>query len=205
VLAARLGALLFQQGGRWYGLIAPSGVTDPALVGARLRAAGVLYVDVAAEAGRIVTRSTAAALARLGWGALAALAVLVIGLRDRRQVLRVAGAVAAALLLAVAVLTAAGVRFSLLQIVALQFAAGVGLDYALFFARPQLDAEERARTLRTLLTCNAMTLLTFGLLATASTPLLRQIGLTVVIGAVASMITAFLFAGPRPRPDTEGG
>lgn len=205
VLAARLGALLFRQDGRWYGLIAPSGVTDPALVGARLRAAGVLYVDVAAEASRIVTRSTAAALRRLGWGALAALAALVLGLRDPRRVLRVAGAVGAALLIAVAVLTAAGVQFSLLQIVALQFAAGVGLDYALFFARPQLDAEERARTLRTLLTCNAMTLLTFGLLATARTPLLRQIGLAVVTGAVASMITAFLFAGPRPGCNGEGG
>jgi predicted exporter len=201
VLAARLGALLFARDGRWYGLIAPSGVTDPKAVAAVLRAAGALYVDVGVETSRIVTRSTAAALRRLGWGALAALVLLGLGLREPRRVLRVAGAVAAALLLAVAVLTALGTRFSLLQIVALQFAAGVGLDYALFFARPQLDAEERARTLRTLLTCNAMTLLTFGLLATARTPLLRQIGIAVVIGAAASMMTAFLFAGPRPGAD----
>ncbi|MGH7043587.1 MAG: MMPL family transporter [Acetobacteraceae bacterium] len=234
VLAARLAALLFRRGGqrvehqasngppnegqrnegrqsgRWYGLIAPSGVTDPAFVATRLRAAGVLYVDVAAEASRIVTGSTEAALGRLGWGGLAALIVLVLGLRDPWRVLRVAGAVLAALLIAVAVLTAAGVRFSLLQIVALQFAAGVGLDYALFFARSQVDAEERARTLRTLMTCNAMTLLTFGLLATARTPLLRQIGLAVVVGAAAAMMTAFLFAGPRParlraESDGEGG
>ena len=205
VLAARLAALLFRQDGRWYGLIAPSGVTDPAAVAARLGAAGVLYVDVAAETSRIVTDSTAAALRRLGWGGLAALVVLALGLRDPWRVVRVAGAVGAALLIAVAVLTAAGTRFSLLQIVALQLAAGVGLDYALFFARTQLDAEERARTLRTLLTCNAMTLLTFGLLATARTPLLRQIGIAVVIGAAASMVTAFLFAGPRPGGSGEGG
>jgi predicted exporter len=179
-------------------LIAPAGVTDPPYVAARLRAAGVLYVDVAAETERIVTGSTAAALRRLAWGGLAAVILLLLVLRDPRHVLRVAGAVLAALLLAVAVLTAAGVRFSLLQIVGLQFAAGVGLDYALFFARPQIDAEERARTLRTLMTCNAMTLLTFGLLATAHTPLLRQIGVAVVVGAAASMFTAFLFAGRRP-------
>jgi predicted exporter len=88
------------------------------------------------------------------------------------------------------------------NIVALQFVAGVGLDYALFFARRQLDEEERARTLRTLGTCNAMTVLTFGLLALCSTPLLRQIGLTVVIGAVAAICLGFLFAGPRPRPQS---
>ena len=234
VLAARLAALLFRRDGqaegpqgaarpegappeaarpgaarpgaeRWYGLIAPEGVTDPPFVAARLRAAGVLYVDVAAETSRIVTGSTAAALRRLGWGGLAAVILLMLVLRDPRHVLRVAGAVLAALLLAVALLTAAGVRFSLLQIVALQFAAGVGLDYALFFARPQLDAEERARTLRTLMTCNAMTLLTFGLLATARTPLLRQIGVAVVVGAAASMLTAFLFAGRRPERSGEEG
>ena len=73
--------------------------------------------------------------------------------------------------------------------------AGVGLDYALFFARRQLDAEERARTLRTLVTCNGMTLLTFGLLAACQTPLLRDIGLTVAAGALAAMAFSFLFAG----------
>ncbi len=205
VLAARLRALLFRRDGQWYGLIAPAGVADPPLVAARLRASGVLYVDVAAETSRIVTRSTATALHRLGWGGVAALAVLVLGLRDPRRVLRVAGAVLAALLIAVAVLTAMGTGFSLLQIVALQLAAGVGLDYALFFARAQVDTDERARTLRTLLTCNAMTLLTFGLLATARTPLLRQIGLAVVVGAAASMFTGFMFAGPRPGRSGEGG
>ena len=79
----------------------------------------------------------------------------------------------------------------MINIVALQFVAGVGLDYALFFARRQLDEEERARTLRTLSICNAMTVLTFGLLAFCRTPLLRQIGLTVVIGAVSRHLSRF--------------
>ena len=82
---------------------------------------------------------------------------------------------------------------------ALQFTAGVGLDYALFYARRQLDEEERARTLRTLTTCNAMTLLTFGLLAACRTPLLQSIGVTVAIGAVSAMCFSFLFVGLRPN------
>ena len=198
VLAARLAPLLLERGGRWYGLIAPSGVQHPTQVAAALRRAGVLYVDVATEAARLMTGATAAALRRLAWGGLAALALLFVGLRDPLRVARVAGAVVAALVVAAAALTVLEVRVSLLQVVALQLAAGVGIDYALFFARTQIDAEERARTLRTLVVCNAMTLLTFGLLATARTPLLRQIGLTVVIGAAAAMITGFLFAGPLP-------
>ncbi|MDE2006243.1 MAG: MMPL family transporter, partial [Rhodospirillales bacterium] len=202
-LAARLAPLLFRRGAHWYGLIAPTGVVDPAVVAGKLREAGVLYVDVAAETARIVGASTAGALRALAWGGLAALAVLILGLRDARQVIAVAGSVLAALLVSVAALAALGMRVSLLQIVALQLAAGVGLDYALFFARRQLDAEERARTLRTLLLCNAMTLLTFGLLATAATPLLRQIGQTVVIGAGAAIIMAFLFAGPMPARERD--
>ena len=120
------------------------------------------------------------------------------GCAARRASLRVLGAVAAALLVAVALLTLLGIRLSLIHLVALQLVAGVGLDYALFFARPLLDAEERARTLRTLLTCNGMTLLTFGLLATCQTPILHDIGTTVAIGAALAMASAFLIAGQPP-------
>ncbi len=117
------------------------------------------------------------------------------------MVARIALAIGSAALLTVAILTASGVRLSVLHLVALQFAAGVGLDYALFYARRQLDQEERARTLRTLVTCNAMTLLTFGLLAFCRTPLLQAIGVTVAIGAVSAMCFSFLFVGLRPQPD----
>ena len=201
VLAARLAPLLFRRGEAWYGVVLPSGVRDSAALAAALRGAGVRFLDLGVAANRIVTDATAVALRWLGVGALASLAALVVFLRDPPRILRVVGAVGAAVLVTLAVLTAAGVRLSLLHIVSLQFVVGVGLDYALFFARPQLDAEERARTLRTLVTCNAMTLLTFGLLAAAATPILRQIGLTVVIGAACAMLFAFLFAGPLPpRP-----
>ena len=103
----------------------------------------------------------------------------------------------------IAALTLAGVRFSVVHLVALQFVAGIGLDYALFFSRTRLDVEERSRTLRTLLTCNAMALLTFGLLCVCRTPLLRDIGTTVATGVVCAMLFAFMFAGPKPafQPD----
>ena len=169
----------------------------------RCEQAGATYVDVTAEANGIVAEYTGTAWRWLGLGALAALVTIAVGLREPLRVIRVAGAIAGAVLMTVAILTAAGVRLSLIHIVSLQFVAGVGLDYALFFARRQLDDEERARTLRTLITCNAMTVLTFGLLALCRTPLLRQIGATVVIGAVAALVFAFLFVGQRPSATAE--
>ena len=202
-LAARLEPLLFERDGAWFGPIAFQGVRDPARLADALReAGGVVLVDMRAEANGIVAGYTGQAWLWLGCGAVAVLAALVIGLRDLGAVLRVAGPVAAALLVTVAALTLLGARLSLIHLVALQFVAGVGLDYALFFARRQLDAEERARTLRTLATCLGTTLLTFGLLATCQTPLLRDIGVTVAIGVVSVMAFAFLLAGERPQAGT---
>jgi len=194
-IAARLDPLLFQRDGAWQGPVVLQGVHDPALLATAFKGQDAIYVDMRAELGGILSGYTARAWRWLGWSALAVLAVLAVGLRDWIRVARVLGSVGAALLVTVAGLTAMGIRLSLIHLVALQLVAGVGLDYALFFARRQLDAEERARTLRTLVTCNGMTLLTFGLLAACQTPLLRDIGVTVAAGALAAMAFSFLFAG----------
>jgi len=195
LLRSRLDPLLFQRDGAWQGPVVLQGAHDPARLAAAFAGQDAIYVDMRAELGGILSGYTARAWHWLGWSALAVLVVLAAGLRDPVRVARVLGAVGAALLATVAGLTAAGVKLSLIHLVALQLVAGVGLDYALFFARRQLDAEERARTLRTLVTCNGMTLLTFGLLAACQTPLLRDIGVTVAAGALAAMAFSFLFAG----------
>jgi predicted exporter len=199
-IAARLQPLLFRRDDRWFGLVVPRGVTDPE----RLRRGvgkipGALFVDVARETNAIVAAYTTQALRLITYGASAALLALMVALRNVEQIARIVLSLAAAGLVTVAVLQASGTEFSMIHVVALQFAAGVGLDYALFFARRQLDGEERARTLRTLITCNAMTLLTFGLLAFCRTPLLREIGQTVAIGAIAAFVSGFLIAGEIPQ------
>ncbi len=148
---------------------------------AAMEAAGAAWVDVGTEAGAIVTPYPALAWRWFAAGGVVATCVLLAGTRDPWRVARIVGSILAAGLTTVACLGALDVRLSMIHIVALQFVGGVGLDYALFFARPQLDQEERARTLRTLLICNAMTVTTFGLLASCRTPLLRQIGMTVAV------------------------
>jgi predicted exporter len=198
LLSARLGALLFQRDGTWFGIIAPRTVRAPTALAAAFAGQGdVTYVDIHAETNGIAASYTSRAWPWLLAGAGAAVLVLAMGLRDRMRLLRVLASIGAALLVTLAGLALTGTKLSLVHLVALQFVAGIGLDYALFFSRTGLDAEERARTLRTLFTCNAMALLTFGLLCLCRTPLLRDIGETVAVGVVAAMLFAFLFAGPR--------
>ena len=197
-LAARLAPLLLQRPEGWTGPIALQGVTDPAAIQTAI-GTQALHLDMRRELGTILAQGTNAAWAWLAASAVATMLLLTAGLRDPARMLRVTASVAAALLVTVATLAATGARLSLIHLVALQLVAGVGLDYALFFARRQLDTEERARTLRTLVTCNAMTLLTFGLLAACQTPLLRDIGITVALGALSAMAFAFLIAGKAPE------
>lgn len=197
-LGARLEPLLTERGDVWRGPVVLHGVSDPKTLAAAFAGTGAIYVDMRAELGGILSGYTARAWQWLGASLVLVLIVLGAGLRRGAMVLRVLGSVLAAMLVTASVLTAFGVRLSLIHLVALQLVAGVGLDYALFFARRQLDAEERGRTLRTLVTCNAMTLLTFGLLAVCQTPLLRDIGVTVACGAVSALAFAFLIAGEAP-------
>ena len=198
-IGARLKPLLQSRGGRWTGILVPAGLRDPDALAAALAAEpDAAYVDMRAETNRLVAGYTGRAWRWLGLGGLAALIALWVGLRDLPRLMKVVAAVAASCLVTIAGLTALGTSLSLIHIVSLQLVVGIGLDYALFFARRQLDEEERARTLRTLVTCNATTLLTFGLLALCATPLLREIGTTVVLGAVSAMYFSFVLVGPPP-------
>ena len=198
LLTARLAPLLFERDGIWYGpIVFPDATPKLDLAHAFAGAEGLTVIDLRAEANGVVGAYAVQAWRWAAAGGLAAFLTLCVGLRDWRRVARIVAALGAAGVVTAAVLVLGGTRFSLLHLVGLQFAAGVGLDYALFFGRPQLDAEERARTIRTLVTCIAMTLLTFGLLALCQTPLLRAIGQTVALGAGTAMVFAFFLCGPR--------
>ncbi len=199
LLAARLAPLLFAYGGRWFGVIAPSGLADPAAFRAAFADAPDVHVlDVPAAMTALVATYTGQAWRWLGLGAGGALAALIVGLGGVRRLPRVLAPLCGAVIVTVALLGWFGEALSLFHIVALPLMVGIGLDYALFFARRQPSDDERARTLRTLLLCHVMTLSTFGLLLFCRTPLLHGIGLTVAIGVIAAMIFSFFLAGWPP-------
>ncbi|SDE08841.1 MMPL family transporter [Aquimonas voraii] len=116
--------------------------------------------------------------------------------------LRVLLPVALSSLVVLAVLHGVGVALTLFHLIALVLAAGLGLDYALFFERSAgaVDAEaaaEQRRTLHALCVCAASTLLVFGLLSLSSIPVLNALGSTVALGVAVHFALALLLAGSR--------
>ncbi|OUJ03290.1 MMPL family transporter [Acetobacter cibinongensis] len=205
-LAMALAPLLFERPDGWWGMILPGAVSDfPAVQAALAGQPDLMALDLNHEINALTAHHTALTLKWTAVGSVLAFLVLVFGLRDVRRLARVVCTVGATLLVLLAFLALRGAPVSLVHIVSLQFVLGIGLDYALFFARPQLDAAERARTIRTLLTCNVMTVLAFGLLGFCHTALLREIGVTVACGAFLFMLFSFILAGQyAPSAATDG-
>ncbi|MFT8541286.1 MMPL family transporter [Acetobacter sp.] len=199
-VGAAMAPLLFARGGQWFGLVFPESVKDHQAVERALAGqSDVLVLDMRREVDSLSAYHTGRTLRWMAVGSALAFVVLLVGLRDAGRMFRVIAAVGAVQITVLGAFALLHQPLTLIHLIALQFVLGVSLDYALFFARSQLDAEERARTMRTLLTCNAMTVLTFGLLAACQTPLLREIGITVAFGVALAMIYGFLLAGQRPN------
>lgn len=198
-LSQAISPLLFQRNDGWWGLILPADVRDmTALQNALRPLPDVLVMDLNAELRNLTAHHTRLTLLWSLAGSALALLILFAALRDVQRLLKVFLAVGAVIVILPAILALRGEPLSLIHLVSIQFVAGVALDYALFFARPQLDASERARTIRTLLTCNIMTVLSFGCLCFCHTPLLREIGLTISCGAFLSLLSSFMLAGQNP-------
>ena len=70
----------------------------------------------------------------------------------------------------------------------------LGLHYALFFERDTGDPAEQRRTLHATLVCVLSALLVFGMLAWATIPVLRAIGLTVSLGVAFHFCLSILMA-----------
>ncbi len=198
-LGARLNALVVELDGQSLVLTPLGGVSDPVRLAQDLSAIPQArthsqLVDLKQVSANMVDGFRREAMSQAGWGAALILLLLVGGLRSVRRAMRVALPAAAALVLTAALLVAAGERLSVFHLVALLLVLGIGLNYALFFERVAADAVERARTRLSLAVCSTSTIVTFGLLALSSTPVLHAIGSTVAIGAVLAMLMSAVWA-----------
>jgi hypothetical protein len=88
------------------------------------------------------------------------------------------------------------VSLNLFHLIALILAAGLGLDYALFFEHASADRAEQRRTLHAVLVCSLSTLMVFALLMISDVPVLRAIGVTVTLGVVFNFVLALLLTRP---------
>lgn len=203
-LALKVHSLLYRSADRWTALIPLTGVRDAPAVAHALKDApgGAVFLDLKADAERLVRGYRDSAL-RLTAASAAAIALLLLAsLGELGAVARVMAPVAAAIAVTVALLALAGVPLTLFHLVSLLLVLGIGLNYALFFNRADLDARTRARTELSLVTCSATTLCGFGALAFSHTPVLHAIGVTVSLGSLLALLASAVFAQREARAES---
>lgn len=193
-------SLLVRNGDTWAGLVPLRNVTSASALADRITQdgkPGLTFLDLKAEAGRLVNGYRHESLRLTALGVVAMTLLLWWGLRDAAMVGRVLLPPLLAILFVVTLFTVIGERLSLFHLVSLLLVLGVGLNYALFFNRPFSDEEEKRRTWLSLTVCMLATLSAFGALAFSRTPVLHAIGLTVGLGAAGSLLIAAILGQQR--------
>jgi len=200
----KLASLLIEQQGQWSAVVPLRGVADRARLGEIVEGwhvPGVAYVDLKEESNRLMTAYRDRTLAIVAWGLLVIAAVLAVGLKSISLLRPVLLPMMSALVVVVALVNAAGESLSLFHVATFLLVIGLGLDYALFFNRPEGTGEERARTLYGLLVCSATTILVFGVLACSKIPVLHAIGMTAAIGSFCCLLFAGMMADEEAHAD----
>ncbi len=203
--AALLEGLLHERDGGHAGLVAFSGVTNQEQLEQWAATAGesVVVIDLKRETVALVIRQRDRILLCLVIAAALLTLVVRTSLGSWQRAARVLAPMALSTLAVIAVLRVAGQSLDLFHLISLVLAAGLGLDYALFFERAGADRKERLRTLHGVLVCALSTLLVFALLSLSSIPVLRSIGVTVALGVLFNFLLALSL--PRVRDQAEHG
>jgi len=191
-LATAVDGLLLQGDGHATALVSLSGLRDVAAVATSARLHGAELLDLKHASESLVAQYRGRVLAALAVAVLLLSATVWAALRSPRRVLRVLLPMLLTTLLVLALLRASGVELNLFHLIGLILAAGLGLDYGLFFEHAGDSRADQLRTLHGLLVCSAMTLLVFSLLGLSSIPVLRAIGSTVALGVVCNFALALL-------------
>lgn len=184
MLGVKVAALLIEQDGGWAALAPLRGVKAPQELADGAAKAGYSILDLKEETNRLVNHYRNQSLRLFLFGLLCIAGLLAVSLRSSARAATVLLPVAAAVVLDVALLLLLGRTLSLFHLVALLLVVGVGLNYALFFERPQADDADRARTRLSVAVCAGTTLSVFGSLMFSGTPVLKAIGETVFFGCL---------------------
>jgi predicted exporter len=199
-LEPQVGGLLLQHGDRWTGLVTMGGVRGLAGIEtlARESDGSVTVLDLKQASEDLVARQRLHILWSLAIAGVLLTITVWIALRSARRMVRVIAPMALTTLLILAVLHGLGISLNLFHLIALVLAAGLGVDYALFFEAVENDPAEQRRTLHAVIVCSLATLLVFAALALSTLPVLRAIGVTVSLGIVSNFVLALLLTRPAP-------
>ncbi|WP_243720303.1 MMPL family transporter [Luteimonas aestuarii] len=199
-LATALSGLLLERDGRATALVSLSGLDDPddvAALAGEGDGVALRLLDMKEASESLVAEYRGRVLAAMAVALVLLVATVWLSLRAASRAWRVLMPTLLTLLIIVAVLRLCGVELTLFHLVSLILAAGLGLDYALFFEHAGDSRDEQVRTLHAVLVCSLMTLLVFSLLALSSIPVLRAIGVTVTLGVACNFVLSLLVARHR--------
>lgn len=217
--AAAVEALLFASGGHWHALLpltspqnssAATAAIDIAAVKRALAdapgAPQVLQVRTETNALYDTYLHRAVRYCLIGLGAII---VLLLGaLREPTRVLRVVAPLLLSVLTVASVFAATGRQLTIVHVMGMLLIVAVGSNYALFFERraaleePAAEPVDRAQALMlaSLLVANLATVMSFGVLAFSSVPVLAALGQTVAPGTALSLLFAAVLSRSLAAP-----
>jgi predicted exporter len=193
-LGTSLDMLLTRHDKKVTALVTFAGVNDPQALQQFAQTLGpqAVLLDLKLASESLVARQRTRLLWSLSIAALLLIGVVAFALRNRTRVVRVLAPMALTTLILIAILHGTGVAMNLFHLIALILAAGLGLDYALFFEHAADDPHDQRRTLHAVMVCSLSTLMVFALLALSTLPVLRAIGMTVSLGVICNFVLALL-------------
>ena len=165
-------------------------------------APGVAVVlDIKGETDSLYSTYLAQAV-RLSLAGFAAIVILLgLALRSPMRVVRVVTPLALAVLVVAGGFALMGRQLTLLHVIGMLLIVAVGSNYALFFDRRASDTHLGSvpLTLASLLVANVATVVSFGILAFSTVPVLTALGSTVAPGALLALIFSALLARQLPK------
>ncbi len=193
-LGLRVSSLLFQTGNSWTAIVPLMGIANVSGWFEEHNNNDIYYFDLKTETNRLMVDFREEALERVVWGVLLIILVLWFGLKSLRRVVIVLLPVALSIIVDITILSSLGTQLTLFHLISLLLVLGIGIDYSLFFNRPDREIALRQRTLHALLVCAISTIVVFGLLALSEIPVLKAIGETVGIGVFVSFMMSWALA-----------
>jgi len=205
-LGAAVEALLFESAGTWHALLplqAPlqqSGAIDTGRLQKALsqEPGEPVVLGVKKEADRLYATYLREAIGLSLAGFAAIILLLSVTLRSTERVLRIITPLGLAVIAVVGGLALCGQQLTILHVIGMLLIVAVGSNYALFFDRRAVEHAEGSvpLTLASLAVANLATVMTFGVLALSSVPVLSALGQTVAPGTLLALLFSALLARP---------
>jgi predicted exporter len=210
-LASGFDALMLHRQSGWIALLPlraspsnPSYIDDSRVREAVRKAAlpQAAVLDIKGEADSLYSTYLSEAV-RLSLGGFAAIVILLlVALRSPIRVLRVVIPLALAVLTVAGGFALMGIQLTILHVIGMLLIVAVGSNYALFFDRRANDPHPGSvpLTLASLVIANLATVISFGILAFSTVPVLTALGSTVAPGALLALVFSAALARHLPTP-----